>query len=116
MTGQSEDQQVSHRHCPPRVLIFEIGQPIINVKRFSRFSPNNLMKHTGAILYQLYLHVDYYCILSKKLVTVRNVLYIAMCFCISTFQVSQNNALNKANQFYRLCAHIQGHLKVSILT
>ena len=66
MTGQTEDQQVSHRHCPTRVLIFAIDQPIINVKRFSRFSPNNLMKHTGAILYQLYLHVGYYRILRKK--------------------------------------------------
>ena len=70
VTGQTEDQQVSHRHCPPRVLIFEIYQPIINVKRFSRFSPNNymyVMKHNGAILYQLYLHVlGYYCILRKK--------------------------------------------------
>ena len=34
VTGQTEDQQVSHRHCPPPVLIFEIGQSIINVKRF----------------------------------------------------------------------------------
>ena len=51
VTGQTEDQQVSHQHCPLRVLIFEIGQPIINVKRFSRFSPNNyVMKHNGAIL------------------------------------------------------------------
>ena len=57
VTGQTEDQQVSHQHCPPRVLIFEIDQPIINVKIFLRFSPNNyVMKHNGAILYQLYLH------------------------------------------------------------
>ena len=28
VTGQTEDQQVSHLHCPPRVMIFEIGQPI----------------------------------------------------------------------------------------
>ena len=57
VTGQTEDQQVSHQHCPPRVLIFEIGQPIINFKRFSRLSPNNVMKHNGANLNQLYLHV-----------------------------------------------------------
>ena len=74
------------------------------------------MKHNGAILYQLYLHVGYYLILSKKLVTVQDVLNIAMCFCISTLLFLQNNALNKANLFYSLCAHIQGHLKVSILT
>ena len=38
--------------------IFEIGQPIINVKRLPGFSSNNyVMKHNGAILYQLYLHV-----------------------------------------------------------
>ena len=55
MTGQTEDQQVSHQHCRPCVLIFEIGQPIINVKRLSRFSPNNFeMKHNGVILYQLF--------------------------------------------------------------
>ena len=67
VTGQTEDQQVSHQHFPPRVLIFEIGQPIINVKRFSRFSPNNyVMEHNGAILCQLYLHVGYYRILRKK--------------------------------------------------
>ena len=67
VTGQRADQQVSHQHCPPCVLIFEIGQPIINVKRFSRFSPNNyVMKHNGAILYQLYLHVGYYRIHRKK--------------------------------------------------
>ena len=64
VTGQTEDQQESHLHFPPRVLFFEIGRPIINVKRFSRFSPNNfVMKHNGAILYQLYLHVGYYRIL-----------------------------------------------------
>ena len=74
------------------------------------------MKHNGAILYQLYLHENYYRKLRKKLVTVRDVLYIAMCFCISTLPVRQNNALNKANLFYSLCAHIQGHFKVSILT
>ena len=52
---------------PARGLIFEIGQSIINVNRFSRFSPNNyVMKHNGAILYQLYLHVVYYLILRKK--------------------------------------------------
>ena len=99
------------------MLIFEIGQPIINVKRISSFSPNNyVMKHIGAILYQLYLRVGYNRILRKKLVTVRDVLNIEMCFCISTLPVSQNNALNKANLFYSLCAHIQGNLEVSILT
>ena len=98
--GQTEDQQVSHKYCPPRVLIFEIGQSIINFKRFSRFSPNNyVMKHNGAILYQLYLHVCYYRILRKKLVSVRDVLNIAMCFCISTVLDRQNKALNKANIF-----------------
>ena len=67
VTGQTEDLQVSHQHFPPRVLIFEIGQPIINVKRFSRFSPNNyVMEHNGAILCQLYLHAGYYRILRKK--------------------------------------------------
>ena len=67
VNGQTKDQQVSHQHCPPRVLIFEIGQPIIHVKRFSRFSPNNyVMKHNGAILYQLYLHVGYCGILKKS--------------------------------------------------
>ena len=67
VTGQTEDQQISHQHCPPRVLIFEIGQPIINVKRLSRFLPNSyVMKHNGAILYQLYLHVGFYHILRKK--------------------------------------------------
>ena len=67
VTGEIEDQQISHQHCTPRVLTFEISQPIINVKRFSRFSPNNyVMKHNGAILYQLYLHVGYYRILRKK--------------------------------------------------
>ena len=67
VTGQTADQQVSHQHCPPHVLIFEIGQPIINVKRFSRFSPKNyVMKHNGAILCQLYLHVVYYRTLIKK--------------------------------------------------
>ena len=68
-TGQTEDQQVSHQHCPPRVLIFEIGQPIINVKILARFSPNSymyVMKNNGAILYQLYLHVGFYRILRKK--------------------------------------------------
>ena len=60
VTGQTEDQQVSHQHCPPRVLIFEVGQPIINVKRFSPFLPNNyVMKHNSAILYQIYLHLSY---------------------------------------------------------
>ena len=64
VTGQAEIQQVSHQHWFPRVLIFEISQPIINVKRFSPFSPSNyVMKHNGAILYQLYLHVGYYRIL-----------------------------------------------------
>ena len=67
VTGQTEDQLVRHQHCHPRVLIFEIGQPIINAKRFSRFSPNKyVMKHKFAILYQLYLHVGYYRILRKK--------------------------------------------------
>ena len=67
VTGQTEDQQVSHQYWSPRVLIFEISQRIINVKRFSRFSPRNyVMKHNGAILYQLYLHVGYYRILRKK--------------------------------------------------
>ena len=85
MTGQTEDQQVSHQHCPLRVLILEMGQPIINVKRFSRFSSNNyVMKHNGAILNQLYLHVSYYRILRRKLETFQDVLTIAMCFCIST--------------------------------
>ena len=50
LTGQTEDQQVSHQHCPPRVLIFEISKPIINVKRFSRFSPNNyVVKHISTL-------------------------------------------------------------------
>ena len=117
MSGLTEDLQVSHQHCPPRVLIFEIGQPIImDVKRFSRFSPNNYAwEQNGTILYQLYLHVGYYCILRKKLVTVQDVLNIELCFCTSTLLVRQNNALHKANPFYRLCAYIQGHLKVSIL-
>ena len=67
VTGQTEDQQVNHKHCPPRVLIFEIGQPIINVKICSRYLPNNyVIKHNCAILYQLYLHVGYYRILRKK--------------------------------------------------
>ena len=67
VTGQIEDQQINHQHCPPRVLVFEIGQPIINVKRFSRFSPNSyVMKHCGAILYQLYLHVGFYRTLRKE--------------------------------------------------
>ena len=67
VTGQAEDQQLSHQHCPPRVFNFEIGQPTINVKRFSCFSPKNyVMQHNGAILYQLYLHVGYYRILRKK--------------------------------------------------
>ena len=35
VTEQIEDQQVSHQHCPPRVLIFEIGQLIVNVKRIT---------------------------------------------------------------------------------
>ena len=61
VTGQTEDQQVNHQHCPPLVLIFEIDQPIITVKIFSRFAPNNyVMKHNGAILYQHYLHVGRY--------------------------------------------------------
>ena len=67
MTEQTEDQRVSHQHCPPRVLIFEISKPIINVKTFSRFSPNNyVMEQNGAILYQLYLHVGFYLVLRKK--------------------------------------------------
>ena len=67
VTGQTEDQQVSNLHCPPSVLIFEISQPIINVKRFSCFSPNNyVMTHNGAIQYQLYLHVGSYPMLRKK--------------------------------------------------
>ena len=67
VTGQTEDQQISHQHFHPHVLIFEIGQPIINVKRFARFSPNSyVMIHNGAILYQLYLHVGFYRILRKK--------------------------------------------------
>ena len=68
VTGQIEDQQVSHQHCPPRMLNFEIGQPIIiDDKRLSRFSPNNFeMKQNGAILYQLYLDVGYYRILRKS--------------------------------------------------
>ena len=45
------------------------------------------MKHNGAILCQLYLHVGYYRILRKKLVTVWYVLYIAMRFCISILPV-----------------------------
>ena len=73
------------------------------------------MKHYGAILYQLYLHLGYYRTLRKKFATDGDVLYIAMCFCISTLPDRQNNALNKANLFYSLCAHIQGHLKVLIL-
>ena len=74
------------------------------------------MKHKGAIQYQLFFHAGYYRTLRKKFVTVLDVLYSAMCFCISTLPVRQNNALNKANLFYSLCAHFQGHLKVSILT
>ena len=67
VTEQTEYQQVSHQHCTPCVLILEIGQPIINVKRISRFSPYNyVMKHDGVILYQLYLHVGYYRILRKN--------------------------------------------------
>ena len=67
VTGQTADQQVSHQHCPQRMLTFEIRQPIINARRFSRFSPNTyVMKHNGAILYQLYLHVGYNCIFRKK--------------------------------------------------
>ena len=71
------------------------------------------MKHNGAIVYQLYLHVGYYRKLRKKLVTVQDELNIAM---YSTLLVRQNNALNKATLFYSICVHIQGHLKVSILT
>ena len=52
----------------------------------------------------------------KKLVTVRDVLNFAMCICISTLPVRLNNALNKANLFCSQCPHIEGHLKVSILT
>ena len=67
VTGQNEVQQISHQHYPPRLLIFKIGQRIINVKRFSRFSPNNyVMKHNGAILYQLHLHVGSNRILREK--------------------------------------------------
>ena len=67
VTGQTEHQQVRHQHCHPRVLIFEIGHPVIKVKRLPCFSPNNyVMKHNGAILYQLYLHVGYYRILRKS--------------------------------------------------
>ena len=117
LTGQTEDQQVSYQHCPPRVLIFEISQLIMTVKRLSLFSPNNyVMEHNGAILYQLYLHLGDYRILRKKLVTIWDVLNIVMCFCISTLPVRQNNALNEAHLIYSLCANIQGHLKVSILT
>ena len=57
------------------------------------------MKQNGAILYQLNLHVGYYRILRKKKVTVQDELKIAMCFCIFTLLVRQNNALNKANLF-----------------
>ena len=90
VTGQTEDQQVSHQHCPPRVLIFEISQPIIKDRTFSSFSPNNyVMKHNDAILFQLYLHVGYHRILRKKLITVQDVLNIVMCFCISTLLVHQ---------------------------
>ena len=79
VTGQTEDQQVSHQRCPPCVLIFEIGQPIINVKIFSRFPPNNnAMKNNGAILYRLYLHVDYYRILSKKISNLLNRRYLTL--------------------------------------
>ena len=40
---------------------------LVNVKRFSGFSPNNyVMKHNCAILYQLNLHVGYYRTLIKK--------------------------------------------------
>ena len=46
VTGQTEDQQVSHQHCPPRVMIFEIDQPIINVKIISRVLPNNYVRNT----------------------------------------------------------------------
>ena len=74
------------------------------------------MKHNGAILYQLYLHVGYYHILRKKVSNRSEVHNIAMCFCISPLLVRQNNALNKANLFYSLCAHIQGHVNVSFLT
>ena len=117
LTGQTEDQQVSYQHCPPRVLIFEISQLIMTVKRLSLFSLNNyVMEHNGVILNQLYLHLGDYRILRKKLITNWDVLNIVMCFCISTLPVRQNNALNKANLFYSLCANIQGHLKVSFLT
>ena len=102
VTGQTEDQQVSHQHCPPCVLIFEIGQPIINT-----LSPNNyVMKHNGAILYQLYLHVGYNRILRKKLVTVQDVLNIAMRFCTSTLLFRQSNALNKSESILQnLCSY-----------
>ena len=62
VTGQIEDRQVSHQHCPPRVLFFEIGQPIINVKRFSRLCNETQWCHPEP----LYLHVGYYRILRKK--------------------------------------------------
>ena len=39
LTGQTDDQQVSHQHCPQRVLIFEVSQPIINVKNSHTFRP-----------------------------------------------------------------------------
>ena len=67
VTVQTENQQVSQQNCPPRVLIFEIGQPIMSVRRLSRFSPNNyhVMKHNGVMLYQLYLRLCYYRILRK---------------------------------------------------
>ena len=76
------------------------------------------MKHNGAILYQLYLHVGYYRKLRKKVCNrSRCTLHCdVFFFCVCTLPVRQNNALNKANLFYSLCAHIQGHLKVSILT
>ena len=77
------------------MLIFEIVQPVINAKRFSRGLLNNyVMKHNDAIINQFYLHVGYFRILRKQLVTVRDVLNIVMCFCISTLPVRQNNALN----------------------
>ena len=39
VTGQTENQQVSQQHCTPHVLIFVIGQPIINVKDSHAFRP-----------------------------------------------------------------------------
>ena len=47
VTGQTENQQVSQQHCPPCVLIFVIGQPIINVKDSHAFRPITILPQTA---------------------------------------------------------------------